>query len=428
MSACNNPAVYSDADLKFEMPHPIPSYLFALAVGDLDWRELGPRTGVFSERPVVERAARELDDLENMVRATEELFGRYRWNRFDVLVLPPSFPVGGMENPCITFITPTILAGDRSLTSVIVHELAHSWSSNLVGIASWPHVWLNEGVTVYMERRIMERFYGRQRAEMEAVLGLQELRKVLTKTDPADQVLARLNAPDPNAGFSELPYEKGALFLRTIEESFGRSHFDVFLRGYLDHFAFESITTSQFVDYLEMNLLSKDPKAAEKIALDEWLHGPGLPGSAALPVSDALEITEENAMNWLRGELPLEEIGTSRWSTQEWLHFLACIAPKIDAQKMADLDAQFHLTGSGNAEIESQWLLMAIQRKYEPAIPRLEQFLMTVGRRKFLKSLYGALADTAQGKSWALAIYERAYPFYHPITRSAIEAVLSRKS
>ena len=279
-----------------------------------------------------------------------------------------------------------------------------------------------------MERRIVEKLYGRRRAEMEAVLGLQGLRKALAKADPADQVLAQLNARDPNAGFSEVPYEKGALFLRTIEESFGRPRFDAFLRGYLDHFAFQSVTTSQFVHYLEENLLSEDPKAAEKISLDEWLHAPGIPEGASLPTSDALKIIEERSMSWLRGELPVKELGTSRWSTQEWLRFLTCVSPQIDAQKMAELDAEFHVTDSGNAEIESQWLLMAIQHNYGPANPRLEQFLATVGRRKFLKSLYGAMATTPKGKQRALAIYERVYRSYHPITRSALEAILSRAS
>jgi leukotriene-A4 hydrolase len=427
MSACNNPAAYRDTDVNFSMPYPIPSYLFALAVGDLDRRELSERTGVFSERPVIERAARELEDLENMVRATEELFGPYRWNRFDVLILPPSFPIGGMENPCLTFTTPTILAGDKSLTSLIVHELAHSWSSNLVSHATWRHVWLNEGVTVYMERRIVERLYGRRRAEMEAVLGLQELEKVFAKVQPGDQVLAELSGRDPNAGFSEVPYQKGALFLRTIEESFGRPRFDVFLRGYLEHFAFQSITTSQFVDYLEANLLSHDAKAAGQISIDDWLHAPGLPDGAALPVSDALAIVEERAVRWLRGELSPKDLGTEQWSTQEWLHFLACVDPQIDAEKMAKLDAEFHITDSGNAEIENQWLLMVIRNKYERAFPRLEEFLTSVGRRKFLKSLYGALANTPEGKRWALAIYERAYPSYHPITRSAIQDILRRE-
>lgn len=424
MSAANNPAARLDASLKFVMPYPIPSYLFALAVGDLDWRELSPRTGVFSERPVADMAARELDDLENMVRATEQLFGPYRWNRFDVLVLPPSFPVGGMENPCLTFITPTMLAGDKSLTSLIVHELAHSWSSNLVSNATWRHIWLNEGLTVYMERRIVEKLYGRGRAEMEAVLGLQELRKALARSEPEDQVLAKLYGRDPNAGFSDVPYEKGALFLRTVEKAFGRPRFDAFLRGYLDHFAFQSVTTSQFVEYLEANLFSLDPSAAEKISVDDWLHAPGLPEGAALPLSDALTIVEKKASRWMEGELNLRELATDDWSTQEWLRFLVYLSPKIDAKKMTELDSEFNLTDSANAEIENQWLLMAIRNHYEPAFARIEQFLTTVGRRKFLKSLYGALAVTPEDKKWALAIYKKARPSYHPITRSAIEGIL----
>jgi len=428
MSACNNPAAYCDADLRFSMPYPIPSYLLALAVGDLVWRELSERTGVFSERPVIERAARELSDLEKMVRTAETLFGPYRWNRFDVLVLPPSFPIGGMENPCLTFTTPTILTGDKSLSSLIVHELAHSWSSNLVNNATWRHVWLNEGLTVYMERRIVEKMYGTRRAEIETVLGFRQLETIFSKVPPGSQILADLHGDDPNAGFSEVPYEKGALFLRTIEQSVGRHRFDAWLRGYLNHFAFRSITTSQFIDYLETNLLLQDPKETGRIDVDEWLHAPGIPKIAALPAVDALSALEEQAERWVSGELSTKDLRPSQWSTEEWLHFLSWIGPQIDTQKMAGLDSAFHLTDSSNAEIESQWLLMAIRNKYEPALLRLPNFLTTVGRRKFLRSLYGALVNTPEDKQWALNIYKSARDLYHPITRSAIENILGRDS
>ncbi len=421
MSAVNNPEA-AQSHTRFTMPYPIPAYLMALAVGDL--QEVSGRTGVFAEKATIGAAARELEDLEQMLRAAEELFGTYRWERYDVLVLPPSFPVGGMENPCLTFVTPTIIAGDKSLTSLIAHEIAHSWSSNLVSNATWEHFWINEGFTVYMERRILERLYGRRRAEMEAVLGTQDLAEEFARLDPTDQVLAQVNQQDPNIGYSQVPYEKGALFLRTIEEAVGRPRFDTFLKGYFEHFAFQSITTLQFVEYLERNLLNEYPGISATLAVNEWLHGPGLPAGASLPTSDVLEKVEKQAAGWLRDEVSLRDVHTSGWSTREWLRFLKYIENRVDVSKMQALDREFDLTQSGNAEIQSEWLLMAIRNRYTPAYKRVEQFLTQVGRRKYLKSLYGELAKTPEGKQWAHAIYKRARPNYHPIARDSVSSIL----
>lgn len=425
MSASNNPEAYGESQPHFTMLNPIPAYLIALAVGDLDFRNLGRRTGVFAERSSIEPAARELEDLEEMLEAGEKLFGPYRWGRYDVLVLPPSFPVGGMENPCLTFTTPTIIAGDKSLLSLIVHEMAHSWSSNLVSNANWGNFWINEGFTVYMERRILEQLYGRERAEVEAVLGMRDLAGEFARLDLKDQVLAaHVDGPDPNAGYSQIPYEKGALFLRSIEELVGRPRFDQFLRQYFEEFAFKSITTSQFIEYLQKNLLPEHPEVSARLPIHEWVHGAGLPEGAALPQSDVLERVEQQAARWLRGALLLTHLQTSSWTTQEWLHFLKYVCNQMDASKMQELDRVFHLTKSRNAEIESQWLLMAVRNRYKPAYERLEQFLIVVGRRKYLKLLYGELAKTPEGRRWAESIYTRAAPNYHPIARDAVNSVL----
>jgi leukotriene-A4 hydrolase len=408
------------------MPYPIHDYLMALAVRDLEFREMSRRTGVFAESPTIDAAARELEDLDQMLRVSEELFGPYRWERYDVLVLPPSFPVGGMENPCLTFATPTIIAGDKSLTSLIAHEIAHSWSSNLVSNATWEHFWINEGFTVYMERRILEALYGRRRAEMEAALGLQDLQREFARLEARDQALeARGNGRDPNAGYSQVPYEKGALFLRAIEEAVGRQRFDAFLRQFFDAFAFRSITTSQFIEYLRRNLLSEYPEMAAKLPIEDWIHAAGLPGNASLPDSDVLERVEEQGKRWIGGEIALKELHASSWTTQEWLRFLRSLSNGLDASKMAELDQAFRLTDSGNSEIESQWLLMAIRNGYKPAYKRLEEFLNNVGRRKYLKSLYGELVKTPEGKQWARSIYEQASPKYHPISRDAVNSVLN---
>jgi aminopeptidase N len=385
----------------FEMTRPIPSYLIALAAGDLAFRELGPRSGVFAEPSVVEAAAREFADTEAMIRAVEEMYGPYRWGRYDLLVLPPSFPFGGMENPCLTFATPTILAGDKSLVSLVAHELAHSWSGNLVTNATWSDFWLNEGFTVYLERRVLEKVYGPARAQMEAVLGRRELDRELRGLPERDRVLhLDLDGRDPDDGCTLVPYEKGALLLRTIEAEVGRERFDTFLRGYFDHFAFQSITTAQFLDYLRAHL-------PVRIALDEWIFRPGVPAGAAEPQSDAFD--------------RIEESDRTGWTTHHWLHFLRT---RKDPD-MAALDGEFHFTASGNSEILAQWLQMAVARNYAPAMDKVEQFLCSVGRRKFLKPLYTELMKTPQGRERARAIYAKARPGYHPISRGTIDGIVS---
>ncbi|RPH75492.1 aminopeptidase, partial [bacterium] len=329
----------SDAGLqpgvfRFEMREAIPPYLIALAAGDITFKALGKRTGVYTEPSSLEKAAKELEDTEEMLEATEKLFGPYRFGRYDILVLPPSFPIGGMENPRLTFATPTILAGDKSLVSLIAHELAHSWSGNLVTNATWRDFWLNEGFTSYLERRIVEAIYGRPREEMEAVLGLQDLKEEMAGLDERDQILhVDLTGRGPDDGFTGVPYEKGALFLRHLEETFGRDKFDQFLKGYFDHFAFQSITTADFRAYLQKNLLDTDSQLAAKVSVDEWIEKPGLP-SFAPPQSDAFAKVETQAKSWLGGEVSATKLDTKAWTTQEWLHFLKFLPAQLNEKQM----------------------------------------------------------------------------------------------
>src|SRR5579871_2917869 len=394
----------------FKMQRPVPSYLIALAAGALEFRALGERSGVFAEPALVDAAAREFADTEAMIRAVEEMYGPYRWGRYDLLVLPPSFPFGGMENPCLTFATPTILAGDKSLVALVAHELAHSWSGNLVTNATWSDFWLNEGFTVYLERRILEKVYGREREEMEAVLGRRELDREMASLPESDRVLhIELTGRDPDDGCTLVPYEKGALLLRTIEREAGRARFDQFLRSYFEHFAFQSITTADFLDYLRRELHTN-------VALDEWIFRPGIPPGAAEPESDVFHRVEAEANRWRQGR----EIDTSAWSTQPWLHFLRTLANP----DMERLDREFHLNDSGNSEILHQWLLMAVRAEYRPALPRLEQFLASVGRRKFLKPLYTELMKTPEGRERARRIYAAARSGYHPIAQATLDAIV----
>ncbi len=424
----NSRTAARNGDYRFNMPHAIPPYLIAIAVGDLRFRSLGRRAGVYSEPSMVDKAAREFVDTEKMIAATEKIYGAYRWKRYDLLVLPPSFPFGGMENPMLTFATPTILAGDKSLVSLVAHELAHSWSGNLVTNSTWRDFWLNEGFTTYLERRIIEAVYGVKRRDMEATLGRQTLDEELEALDERDEILyVDLKGRDPDDGFTQIPYEKGAFFLRWLEESFGRAKFDKFVRNYFDTYAFQSITTATFVDHLQKNLLDKDPGIVSRADVDEWIFNAGLPKNAPQPKSDAFAKVEEQANNWLGGKIAASAIQTKAWTTQEWLHFLKSLPEGLEAAKMSELDKAFALTKAGNSEIAFQWLSMSIKHDYRAAIPRLEEFLTTIGRRKFVRPLFAELAKTEDGKKLAMKIYAKARSGYHPITQASVDAILEWK-
>lgn len=412
-------------EFEFKMAQPIPSYLIALAVGDIAFKPLGKRTGVFTEPAMMDKAAKELEDTEKMIEATEKLYGPYRWGRYDILVLPPSFPYGGMENPRLTFATPTILAGDKSLVSLIAHELAHSWSGNLVTNATWRDFWLNEGFTTYLERRIVEAVYGREVEEMQAVLGRQTLEALLAKFDPRDQILhIDLTGRDPDDGSTEVPYEKGALFLRHLEETFGREKFDQFLKSYFDAFAFRSITTADFRAYLQKNLLDANPELAAKVPVDEWIEKTGLPASAPKTQSEAFAKVEAQARQWLDGKAPAAKLETKAWTTQKWLHFLKFLPTQLSEAQMKELDQAFGLTKIGNAEIAHVWLLMAIRNKYLAADARLEEYLMSIGRQKLIKPLYEELAKTPEGKQRAKKIFAKTRAGYHPIAQTSVGKIV----
>jgi len=425
-AAGNSQTAARTGEYRFRMTHAIPPYLIAIAVGDLQFRRLGKRTGVYTEPSVLARAAAELSDTEKMVAATEKLYGAYSWSRYDLLVLPPSFPYGGMENPMLTFATPTILAGDKSLVSLVAHELAHSWSGNLVTNATWSDFWLNEGTTTYIERRILEEIYGKPRREMETVLGRRDLDKEITAFDEGDEILhIDLKGRDPDDGGTKVPYEKGSLFLRHLEESIGRAKFDKFLRAYFDHYAFQSITTETFVDYLQKNLLDPNPNLVTRGDVEEWIYQPGLPKNAPVPQSEAFQKVEALANDYASGKTSAANIQTGKWTTQEWLRFLTTLPEKLSAGQMSELDKAFKLTARGNSEIAFQWLLMSIKNDYATAFPRLEEFLISIGRRKFVRPLYAALAGMPGGKPRAKAIYVKARPGYHPITQAAIDPIVN---
>lgn len=416
---------------RFALDQSVPPYLLALAVGRLESASTGPRTGVWAEPGVLARARDEFADMEAMLDATEKQFGPYRWGRYEVLVLPPAFPFGGMENPRVTFATPTILAGDRSLVALIAHELAHSWSGNLVSNATWRDLWLNEGFTVYIERRIVESVYGPERAEIQAVLGRQDLDLTLAglAERPGDQVLhVDLAGREPDDVFSDVPYEKGYLFLRRLEQAYGRAAFDAFINRWFDAHAFTSQTTAALQEFVKAELLTKHTplpgQSAPDVAL--WLTSPGLLPDAPKAHAQVLDSVAAAAVALARGETQARKLDTAGWSPQHWIFFLRSL-PLAGADALAllgDLDARFHLTDSSNNEVLGEWLVLAAKHDYRAADARMDRFLVEVGRRKYLTPIYSALLTTAAGQQLAHAVYPRARVGYHAITRRTLDALL----
>jgi leukotriene-A4 hydrolase len=421
MSAENPQARNAEGVYHFRMPQPVPSYLLAIAVGDLEFRPFDTRTGVYAEPSVIEAAAKEFSDTPKMMTAAEQLYGPYRWGRYDLLVLPPSFPYGGMENPRLTFLTPTVLAGDKSLVSLISHELAHSWSGNLVTNATWSDFWLNEGFTTYFEHRITEKLYGREYDEMLWLLGVTDLKTELATLPPKDQALfVDLTGRDPDEAPGTV-YEKGALFLRLLEETAGREKWDQFLRAYFDDNAFKPMTTTRFIEHLKAKL----PEAAQKVNLDEWIYGPGIPANAPKPQSEAFARVEAAAKAFADGG-PVSAIDMSKWSSHEKQHFIQSL-PNISPERMAELDARFEFSDSGNSEVLSAWLEKSIDTRYKAAWPAIERFLTIQGRRKFLKPLYEKLATNPEDLAFARRVYARARPTYHPVSQATVDEIVNKK-
>ena len=427
MSANNPTERTADGVYRFEMKQRIPSYLLALTVGDLSFRSLGSRSGVYAEPSMVERSANEFVDLEKMISAAEELYGPYRWERYDLLVLPPSFPFGGMENPRLTFATPTILAGDRSLVALVAHELAHSWSGNLVTNATWNDFWLNEGFTVYFEHRIMEKVYGRNYTEMLSTLTLKDLHETIEgmgKENPDTRLKLDLSGRDPDDGVTDIAYNKGYFLLRLFEETFGREQWDVFLMKYFNDNAFSTMTTEQFLKHLDAKFNVRSDKAlAAKLRVDEWIYRPGLPDNCPKPQSMEFEKVSAQLSSFLNGT-PATTLVTEGWTTHHWLYFLRNIPDSIRLEKVIELDYAFNFTRSGNSEILCEWFQRCIKTDYETAFGPMRGYLMNVGRRKLVKPIYTALARTEKGKAWAKQVYEKARPGYHSVTYNTIDGIL----
>ncbi len=429
MSADNDRGGIGLGGWRFKMPQPIPSYLLAIAIGELRARRLGPRSAVYAEPKRIAAAAYELADTEKMIKAAEALYGPYRWGRYDLLVLPPSFPIGGMENPRLTFVTPTMIAGDRSLVDLIAHELAHSWSGNLVTNASWKHWWLNEGFTEYVTMRIIEAIYGPEFATMNLQLQQEEALASLDTIAPARQALLTRDPDTSDEHYTdqELAYPKGAWLLRTLEQRVGRKVFDPFLRGWFDQHAFQSVTTAQFVDYLHTHLLAAHPEAMSEAELDEWLYGPGIPASAVRAVSPRLTALAAARDAWLAGTLPTAGLNKPKWSAAEWMKFLNDVDGKAGPAQLKELDDAFGLGKTTNNEVAFRFYRAAIDAGYRDIRAPLEAFLMSVGRQKFVVPLYAALRKQPEDRAWAEALYQKARPHYHPETQASVDKEMAKR-
>ncbi|HET7708296.1 MAG TPA: M1 family metallopeptidase [Sphingomicrobium sp.] len=409
----------------YKMEHSVAPYMIAIAVGDLAFRDLGPRTGVWTEPIMLDKAAAELSDTEKMVETAEKLYGPYRWGRYDLLVLPPAFPYGGMENPTLTFLTPTFIAGDKSLVSLVAHELAHSWSGNLVTNATWADSWLNEGFTNYIENRIMEAIYGRRRAQQEAALSFDDMMEALDEKGMTAPI-TRLNLPKeeavPDGGETGIIYDKGAIFLRTIEKIAGRERFDAYLRSYFDRHAFQPMTSARFLADLRANMIKGDQALEDRLMLDRWVYRPGLPPNVARPDPAAFATVDKAVAAFGRGGGAPADFAT--WTTAERLRFLNRLPRKMAPARLDALDKGLKLNETGNNEVLFAWLELAVNNRYDPAVPALERFLLSNGRGKFVRPLITALAEDEQwGLPIARRVYARSRSLYHPIVQRDLDAL-----
>ncbi|QPC99121.1 M1 family metallopeptidase [Qipengyuania soli] len=410
---------------RFVMDKPVAPYLIAIAAGDIDFAPVGSRTGVWAEPATLARARAEVGDTEEMVEAAEALYGPYRWGRYDMIVLPPAFPYGGMENPVMTFLTPTFIAGDRSNNGLVAHELAHSWSGNLVTNAVWGDSWLNEGVTSYFENRIVEAVYGSKRAKQEVALDYMAILETLDEVG-RDAPGTALHQPDgtESAG-SAIIYNKGAAFLRTLEKETGRERFDAWLRQWFDKHAFQPATSDMIYADLKANLAGSDAEA-ERLKLKEWIYYPGLPDNVATP--DPAAFATVDAASAAYAKDGIRPAGWETWTSAERQRFLKNLPRKLDAAELAQLDDRLGLSASGNNEELFLWLELAMANRYQPAVPQVEKFLGHVGRTKFVRPLFQALWNQGDwGRPIAKRIYAETRETYHSVTQGAVDRLMAKE-
>ena len=532
---------------QYAQNRPIPSYLLAISVGDFRYSSYRntedkntKETGIYAERGYLDECRNEFVRLPELVKAAEKLYGQYVWGSYRVLILPPSFPFGGMENPVVTFATPTIVAGDGSLVSLLAHELAHSWSGNLVTNATWEEFWLNEGFTNYFESRIMESVFGKEYADLLVNLAYSDLVKTVEEMeqDSAGRLDTRLvldlENRDPDEGVTDIAYEKGRFLLVMIERNIGRENWDLFLRSYFSRHSFGVVTTEGLLAELKYFLLkgvsysvtenkfipneierNPAPSRLDSISLSVpsitfpsgelkeywdkkyrfcsdfllaikkgWIHGIGLPydGIAAFPDIESAELLRVDGIAsryWSSGidklegnkvsekgaagetkvvgvnlsvnngqieKMDLPEVmacefhrggstrrrdvltlDTTHFTAHHWVHLLRRLRSmgQLSVNDMEMIDARFHLSESKNSEVAFEWFMLGLKCQYTVVLPYMEQFLLTVGRRKFVLPLYEQILKTQDnGLEMASDMFYRASSGYHSVTRKSVTELL----
>jgi leukotriene-A4 hydrolase len=429
MTARNDPEVKHNGEYSFVMRDAIPPSLMALAVGDLRFKATGARSGVYAEKPLVADAAKEFIDTDALLAAAERMFGPYRFERFDVVVMPPTFPIAEAGYPRAAFVSPTALPGDRSRESIVARALAESWAGDLVSGATARDAWISAGLAGYMQARIVEAVYGAPQAATERALAEKSLHADLARMSAADQALAvDLRGRDPGLGLREAPDRKAALLFAYLDGKFGRERFDGFLKSCFDHFAFKSITTEEFLAYLKENLLDKSPGLVTPAEVSAWVGEPGLPKNAPLAAQPIYEPVDAARTAWLGGKLAAKKLDTRGWVTPQWVYFLDNMPAALRREQLQDLDQAFDFTRTPNAEIASSWFMLVIKNTYQPSYARLEEFLKTTGRRSLIEPLYVELMKTPAGEALAKRVYPQARPAYQAQTAALLDAIVTPES
>ena len=414
---------YGSTVFRFRMPQPIPSYLFALAVGNLDFRELGPRTGVYAEPETIDAAAWEFAENEDKIVEAEKLLGPYLWGRYDLLILPPSFPYGGMENPRLTFLTPTAILGTRGHLSLITHELAHAWTGNLVTNATWQDFWLNEGWTTYAETRITEVLEGKEVTDLHLAFNEKQLIAIMERVG-MDSPLTCLKLPagkELDSSAITIPYYKGCFFLQECEYAVGRERFDAFIQTYMARFQFQSLSTDAFLDFLKAEL----PDVFEKVDVRQWIYEPGLPIERHRPQSHLYEEIQQALAHNEQGIKPTRE-QVQKWHRYQILSFLQGLPPKITLEACQYFDEVLELEKRNDVAFLSYFYVIAIASGYEAILPRVEQFLGKIGRMLYVLPIVRAMIETDWSRRHIRSLFERVRDRHHQITINAVEGLLKR--
>ncbi|XP_054083088.1 leukotriene A-4 hydrolase isoform X1 [Zeugodacus cucurbitae] len=405
---------------KFKQEVPIPAYLLAIAIGDLVSRPLGPHSNVWAEAGIVDAAAEEFSETDKMLKTASDICGPYVWKQYDLLVMPPSFPFGGMENPCLTFVTPTVLAGDKSLADVVAHEIAHSWTGNLVTNKNFEHFWLNEGFTVFVETKIVGRLQGTKERDFHMLRNLTELKECirtqLANSPELTKLVVDLSNCGPDDAFSSVPYNKGSTFLRYIEDLLGGPEvFEPFLRSYLQKYAYKSVVTDDFKSALYDYFIDTDKKdKLSEIDWDLWLNNEGMPPIIPNFDETLADVSKQLSKLWSTkstAELRTDTDISKPISSHQLIDFLGRLIESseivdLNAQKIELLESTYNLKHTKNSEVRFRFLRLVIRARLLQRIDEIIAFANSNFRMKFCRPIYRDLGQWPEAKPIAVESFE----------------------